>query len=89
MKSAVAQSGGVGGGVFVCRGGGVRGCLFAVWINIHLPPAVKRELNQSDYASYSSASRLLVRHTVNALPPRCHLEVSASLHFIHARTQSC
>lgn len=34
------------------RGGGVmRGCLFAVWIHIHLPPAVKREVNQSDYAS--------------------------------------
>lgn len=69
------------GGVFVCVwGGGVRGCLFAVWINIHLPPAVKREVNQSDYASYSSASRLLVRHTVNALPSRRHLEISASLH---------
>lgn len=32
-------------------GGERRGCLFAVRVNIHLPPAVKREVNQSDYAS--------------------------------------
>jgi len=52
------------------RGGGG---LFAVWVNIHLPPAVKREVNQSDYASQSSASSsrpplMLARPPVDALP---------------------